>query len=127
MAKELGVPVKKIREVLKEWGIEKGNFAYLDEEELQIVYDNLLPSKEKPVESVSIQEVKEETVQTVEVVKEEKAPREQRPKFQKPQEQKTKQFVKESSVVKKERTHEKEKPRRVEDRRPFPPRIGGSP
>ena len=64
-------------------GIEKGNFAYLDEEELQIVYDNLLHSKEKPVESVSIQEVKEETVQTVEVVKEEKAPREQRPKFQK--------------------------------------------
>jgi len=127
VAKELGVPVKKIREVLKEWGIEKGNFAYLDEEELQIVYDNLLPSKEKPVESVSIQEVKEETVQTVEVVKEEKAPREQRPKFQKPQEQKTKQFVKESSVVKKERTHEKEKPRRVEDRRPFPPRIPSPP
>ena len=47
VAKELGVPVKKIRVVLKEWGIEKGNFAYLDEEELQIVYDNLLPSKEK--------------------------------------------------------------------------------
>ena len=46
VAIELGVPVKKIREVLKEWGIEKGNFAYLDEEELQIVYDNLLPSKE---------------------------------------------------------------------------------
>ena len=57
VAKELGVTVKKIREVLKEWGIEKGNFAYLDEEELQIVYDNLLHSKDKPVDSVSIQEV----------------------------------------------------------------------
>lgn len=139
VAKELGVPVKKIREVLKEWGIEKGNFAYLDEEELQIVYDNLLPSKEKPAESmekpiedVSLVEVKEpevkaESLQAIEAPKEEKLPKEQKPKFQKPQEQKTKHFVKETTGVKKERPYEKEKPRRTEERRPFPPRIPSPP
>ncbi|MFN3976350.1 MAG: translation initiation factor IF-2 [Aquificaceae bacterium] len=120
VAKELGVPVKKIREVLKEWGIEKGNFAYLDEEELQIVYDNLLPSKERP-------EVIEEAVQTIEKPKEEKKPKEQGPKLQKTQEQKAKQFARESTVVKKEKVHEREKTRKVEEKRPFPPKTPSLP
>ncbi|MFN4319096.1 MAG: translation initiation factor IF-2 [Aquificaceae bacterium] len=120
VAKELGVPVKKIREVLKEWGIEKGNFAYLNEEELQIVYDNLLPSKERP-------EVIEEAVQIIEKPKEEKKPKEQGPKLQKTQEQKAKQFARESTVVKKEKAHEREKTRKVEEKRPFPPRTPSLP
>lgn len=40
LAKELGVKVKEVKEVLKEWGIEKSNFSYLDEEEIQIVLDH---------------------------------------------------------------------------------------
>jgi len=45
LAKNLGVKVKEIQKVLKEWGINKGNFAYLEEEEVQIILDHF--EKEK--------------------------------------------------------------------------------
>jgi len=52
LAKKLGVRVKDVQEVLKEWGIQKSNFAYLEEEEIQIVLDHF--GKE------TTQEIKEE-------------------------------------------------------------------
>ena len=52
LAKELGVKVKDVQGLLKEWGIEKSNFAYLEEEEIQIVLDHF--GKE------TTQEIKEE-------------------------------------------------------------------
>jgi len=49
LAKDLGLKVKEIQEVLKEWGISKGNFAYLEEEEVQIILDHF--EKERSVET----------------------------------------------------------------------------
>jgi translation initiation factor IF-2 len=69
LAKKLGVRVKDVQEVLREWGIEKSNFAYLEEEEIQIVLDHF--GKE------TTQEIKEEEVESVqekEPTKEEKPP-----------------------------------------------------
>ncbi|MFN3813675.1 MAG: translation initiation factor IF-2 [Aquificaceae bacterium] len=40
VAKELGVGVKSVKDLLKSYGIEKTNFSHLEEEELQIIYDN---------------------------------------------------------------------------------------
>ncbi len=39
IAKELNIDVKEVRKVLKEWGVSKSNFAYLTDEEVQIVKD----------------------------------------------------------------------------------------
>ncbi len=58
LAKELGVRVKEIQGVLKEWGINKGNFAYLEEEEVQIILDHF--EREKPIGVESLKELKTE-------------------------------------------------------------------
>ncbi len=134
VAKELGVPVKQVREVLKEWGIEKGNFAYLDEEELQIVYDYFSLPKEKSVENGSTLTTKEETTKTTEPPKEEKqAPQERKHREQKPRQQKSyekvRQAVREAppTPISKEGVEKREKPRRIEERKPLPPRLPAPP
>ncbi|MCS6998516.1 MAG: translation initiation factor IF-2 [Aquificaceae bacterium] len=133
VAKELGVPVKKIREVLKEWGIDKGNFSYLEEEEVQIIYDNLPLSKEKPAENGGVTQVVEEVPPPQERSKEEtslqkrevKKPKEHRPRDYRPQEQKPRQHLREQPQPRKEKLTEK--PQRQEERRPFPPRVPSPP
>ncbi|MDW8033001.1 MAG: translation initiation factor IF-2 [Aquificaceae bacterium] len=133
VAKELGVPVKKIREVLKEWGIDKGNFSYLEEEEVQIIYDNLSLSKEKPAENGGVTQVVEEVPPPQESSKEEtslqkrevKKPKEHRPRDYRPQEQKPRQHLREQPQPRKEKLTEK--PQRQEERRPFPPRVPSPP
>ncbi|MDW8294378.1 MAG: translation initiation factor IF-2 [Aquificaceae bacterium] len=133
VAKELGVPVKKIREVLKEWGIDKGNFSYLEEEEVQIIYDNLPLSKEKPAENGGVTQVVEEVPPPQESSKEEtslqkrevKKPKEHRPRDYRPQEQKPRQHLREQPQPRKEKLTEK--PQRQEERRPFPPRVPSPP
>ncbi|RME11963.1 MAG: translation initiation factor IF-2, partial [Aquificota bacterium] len=111
VAKELGVPVKEVREVLKGWGIDKGNFAYLDDEELQIVYDHFSVSKEKVVENGGITtEVREETIKVSEPPREEKqAPqkekeekkyRDQKQRDYRPYEQKARQPAREAPLAK---------------------------
>ncbi|MEJ5338609.1 MAG: translation initiation factor IF-2 [Aquificaceae bacterium] len=138
VAKELGVPVKEVREVLKGWGIDKGNFAYLDDEELQIVYDHFSVSKEKVVENGGITtEVREEAIRVSEPPREEKqAPqkekeekkyRDQKQRDYRPYEQKARQPAREAPLAKRERVEEREKPRRAEERRPFPPRVPAPP
>ncbi|MDW8067074.1 MAG: translation initiation factor IF-2 N-terminal domain-containing protein, partial [Aquificaceae bacterium] len=134
VAKELGVPVKKIREILKEWGIDKGNFAYLSDEELQIVYDYLSVSREKTTENGDLAVVKEEVVQPSQLSveeppqhqhqqKEERKHREQRQRDYRPQEQRQRQPLRETSPIRKEKGEEREKHRKPEDRKPFPPRV----
>ncbi|MCX7989239.1 MAG: translation initiation factor IF-2 [Aquificaceae bacterium] len=133
VAKELGVPVKKIREVLKEWGIDKGNFSYLEEEEVQIIYDNLSLSKEKPAENGGVTQVVEEVPPPQDSSKEEtslqkrevKKPKEHRPRDYRPQEQKPRQHLREKPQPRKEKLTEK--PQRQEERRPFPPRVPSPP
>ncbi|MCS7195916.1 MAG: translation initiation factor IF-2 [Aquificaceae bacterium] len=133
VAKELGVPVKKIREVLKEWGIDKGNFSYLEEEEVQIIYDNLSLSKEKPAENGGVTQVVEEVPPPQDSSKEEtslqkrevKKPKEHRPRDYRPQEQKPRQHLREQPQPRKEKLTEK--PQRQEERRPFPPRVPSPP
>ncbi len=134
MAKELGVPVKEVREVLKEWGIDKGNFAYLDEEELQIVYDHFSVSKERVAENGNTTTAKE-SPEVAEPVKEEKQaiqreerkPRDQRQRDNRPYE-KPRQPPRETTSVRRERPEEKERSRRPEDRRPpLPPRSPAPP
>lgn len=72
LAKELGVKVKDVQGLLKEWGIEKSNFAYLEEEEIQIVLDHF--GKE------TTQEIKEEKKEEkVERVQEKEPPKEKKP------------------------------------------------
>jgi translation initiation factor IF-2 len=72
LAKELGVKVKDVQGLLKEWGIEKSNFAYLEEEEVQIVLDHF--GKE------TTQEIKEEKrEEKVEKVQEKEPPKEKKP------------------------------------------------
>ncbi len=137
VAKELGVPVKEVREVLKGWGINKGNFAYLDEEELQIVYDHFSVPKEKPVENGSKAVAKEELVVTPpkeEKQKEEKTvPRREEKKYkeQRQREQrhyeKARQPARETPPPRRERTEERERPRRAEERRQFPVRVPAPP
>ncbi len=134
VAKELGVPVKEVREVLKEWGIDKGNFAYLDEEELQIVYDHFSVSKERVAENGNTTTAKE-SPEVAEPVKEEKQaiqreerkPRDQRQRDNRPYE-KPRQPPRETTSVRRERPEEKERSRRPEDRRPpLPPRSPAPP
>lgn len=63
VAKELGKSVKDIRDLLKTYGIEKSNFSHLEEEELQIIYDNFTAEKEEDKEQKP-QETKKEEIGT---------------------------------------------------------------
>ncbi|MEZ0360706.1 MAG: translation initiation factor IF-2 [Hydrogenobacter sp.] len=63
VAKELGKSVKDIRDLLKTYGIEKSNFSHLEEEELQIIYDNFTAEKEEDKEQKP-QETKKEEIRT---------------------------------------------------------------
>ncbi len=70
VAKELNVSVKEINNVLSEWGFKKkSNFAYLSEEELNIVYetfqDRVKVEKEKEEKKAEEREKKEETAVAV--------------------------------------------------------------
>ncbi len=75
LAKELGVKVRDVQGLLKEWGIEKNNFAYLEEEEIQIIMDHF--GKEK-VEEVK-EEVEEKKEEKVEKAQEKEQPKEIKP------------------------------------------------
>ncbi|MDW8433170.1 MAG: translation initiation factor IF-2 [Aquificaceae bacterium] len=124
VAKELGVPVRTVREVLKEWGIDKGNFAYLNEEELQIVYDNLSTPKEKQKEDGEGVKVLEEKKPAPVEEKPPQPKREERRQGEHRQsEHRPKPQFREKAPSSKEKPFEREKPRKVEDRRPLPPRI----
>ncbi|MDW8095770.1 MAG: translation initiation factor IF-2 [Aquificaceae bacterium] len=124
VAKELGVPVRTVREVLKEWGIDKGNFAYLNEEELQIVYDNLSTQKEKQKEDGEGVKVLEEKKPAPVEEKPPQPKREERRQGEHRQsEHRPKPQFREKAPSSKEKPFEREKPRKVEDRRPLPPRI----
>ncbi|MCS7284701.1 MAG: translation initiation factor IF-2 N-terminal domain-containing protein, partial [Hydrogenobacter thermophilus] len=61
VAKELGKSVKDIRDLLKTYGIEKSNFSHLEEEELQIIYDNFITEKEEDIQQKP-QEMKKEEI-----------------------------------------------------------------
>ncbi len=114
VAKELGISVKQVRDVLKEWGIEKGNFAYLEEEELQIIYDYFQPqeTKQEPEKSVQASTI-EAPKEPRPTPREDKKPRrEERPKKDKEKPQKPK------------REEEHTEARKGEGKRPpIPPRI----
>jgi bacterial translation initiation factor 2 (bIF-2) len=73
LAKKLGVRVKDVQELLKEWGIEKSNFAYLEEEEIQIVLDHFGKETTQEIKEEKKEE-KVESVQEKEPTKEEKPP-----------------------------------------------------
>jgi len=73
LAKKLGVRVKDVQEVLKEWGIEKSNFAYLEEEEIQIVLDHFGKETTQEIKEEKKEE-KVESVQEKELTKEDKPP-----------------------------------------------------
>jgi bacterial translation initiation factor 2 (bIF-2) len=96
LAKELGVKVKDVQGLLKEWGIEKSNFAYLEEEEVQIVLDHF--GKE------TTQETKEEKKEEkVESVQEKEPPKEKKPPQKvKEEERKKETFKREEKPPKKE-------------------------
>jgi translation initiation factor IF-2 len=73
LAKELGVKVKDVQGLLKEWGIEKSNFAYLEEEEVQIVLDHFGKETTQEIKEEKREE-KVERVQEKEPAKEKKPP-----------------------------------------------------
>jgi len=106
LAKELGVKVKDVQGLLKEWGIEKSNFAYLEEEEVQIVLDHF--GKE------TTQEIKEEKrEEKVERVQEKEPPKEKKPTQKvKEEERKRETFKREErpSPKKEEKPANKPKP-----------------
>ena len=63
LAKQIGVRVKDVQEVLKEWGINKGNFAYLEEEEIQIILDHFEKEKtQEPQQKVPAEEKRKPVV-----------------------------------------------------------------
>ncbi|MGB9874140.1 MAG: translation initiation factor IF-2 N-terminal domain-containing protein, partial [Hydrogenobacter sp.] len=76
VARELGKSVKDVRELLKAYGIEKSNFSHLEEEELQIIYDNFGVEKEEEKQE-RVQETKKES-------KEQKQPKKESVKLEKP-------------------------------------------
>jgi translation initiation factor IF-2 len=107
LAKELGVKVKDVQGLLKEWGIEKSNFAYLEEEEVQIVLDHF--GKE------TTQEIKEEKKEEkVESVQEKEPPKEKKPpqKF-KEEERKKETFKREEKPLPKKEEKPVHKPKPV--------------
>lgn len=125
------MPVKTVREVLKRWGIDKGNFAYLNEEEVQIVYDNLSYSKEKASDETQNEPVKGEKPSVAEVPKretpkiEEKKPKDHRPRDQRPHEGRPKP-PREGPPPRKDPV-EREKPHRPENKKPTPLRLPPAP
>jgi translation initiation factor IF-2 len=107
LAKELGVKVKDVQGLLKEWGIEKNNFAYLEEEEIQIVLDHF--GKE------TTQEVKEEKKEEkVESVQEKEPPKEKKPPQKvKEEERKKETFKREEKPLPKKEEKPANKPKPV--------------
>ena len=109
VAKELNVSVKEINNVLSEWGFKKkSNFAYLSDEELNIVYetfqDRVKAEKEKEEKKAEEKEKKEKKEETAVAVKEER--KEER---EIKEEKKEKKEVKEVKEEKKEKRVEKKK------------------
>jgi translation initiation factor IF-2 len=107
LAKELGVKVKDVQGLLKEWGIEKNNFAYLEEEEVQIVLDHF--GKE------TTQEIKEEKKEEkVEKVQEKEPPKEKKPPQKvKEEERKKETFKREEKPLPKKEEKPVHKPKPV--------------
>jgi translation initiation factor IF-2 len=107
LAKELGVKVKDVQGLLKEWGIEKSNFAYLEEEEVQIVLDHF--GKE------TTQEIKEEKKEEkVESVQEKEPPKEKKPPQKvKEEERKKETFKREEKPLPKKEEKPANKPKPV--------------
>jgi len=107
LAKELGVKVKDVQGLLKEWGIEKNNFAYLEEEEIQIVLDHF--GKE------TTQEIKEEKKEEkVERVQEKEPPKEKKPPQKvKEEERKRETFKREEKPLPKKEEKPANKPKPV--------------
>jgi translation initiation factor IF-2 len=107
LAKELGVKVKDVQGLLKEWGIEKNNFAYLEEEEVQIVLDHF--GKE------TTQEIKEEKrEEKVERVQEKEPPKEKKPPQKvKEEERKKETFKREEKPLPKKEEKSVHKPKPV--------------
>jgi translation initiation factor IF-2 len=107
LAKELGVKVKDVQGLLKEWGIEKSNFAYLEEEEVQIVLDHF--GKE------TTQEIKEEKrEEKVERVQEKEPPKEKKPTQKvKEEERKRETFKREEKPLPKKEEKPVHKPKPV--------------
>jgi translation initiation factor IF-2 len=107
LAKELGVKVKDVQGLLKEWGIEKSNFAYLEEEEVQIVLDHF--GKE------TTQEIKEEKrEEKVERVQEKEPPKEKKPPQKvKEEERKKETFKREEKPLPKKEEKPANKPKPV--------------
>jgi translation initiation factor IF-2 len=107
LAKELGVKVKDVQGLLKEWGIEKSNFAYLEEEEVQIVLDHF--GKE------TTQEIKEEKKEEkVESVQEKEPPKEKKPPQKvKEEERKKETFKREEKPLPKKEEKPTNKPKPV--------------
>jgi translation initiation factor IF-2 len=107
LAKELGVKVKDVQGLLKEWGIEKSNFAYLEEEEVQIVLDHF--GKE------TTQEIKEEKKEEkVESVQEKEPPKEKKPPQKvKEEERKKENFKREEKPLPKKEEKPANKPKPV--------------
>ena len=111
LAKELGVKVKDVQGLLKEWGIEKSNFAYLEEEEVQIVLDHF--GKE------TTQELKEEKKEEkVERVQEKEPPKEKKPP------QKVKEGERKKETFKREeRPSSKKEEKPVHKQKPVPQAV----
>ncbi len=112
VAKELNVSVKEINNVLSEWGFKKkSNFAYLSEEELNIVYetfqDRVKAEKEKEEKKAEEREKKEETA--VAVKEERKEEREIK------EETKEKKEVKEIKKVEEEKKEKKVEKKKEEE------------
>jgi translation initiation factor IF-2 len=107
LAKELGVKVKDVQGLLKEWGIEKSNFAYLEEEEVQIVLDHF--GKE------TTQEIKEEKKEEkVERVQEKEPSKEKKPPQKvKEEERKKENFKREEKPLPKKEEKLANKPKPV--------------
>jgi translation initiation factor IF-2 len=107
LAKELGLKVKDVQGLLKEWGIEKSNFAYLEEEEVQIVLDHF--GKE------TTQEIKEEKKEEkVESVQEKEPPKEKKPPQKvKEEERKKETFKREEKPLPKKEEKPVHKPKPV--------------
>jgi translation initiation factor IF-2 len=107
LAKELGVKVKDVQGLLKEWGIEKSNFAYLEEEEVQIVLDHF--GKE------TTQEIKEEKKEEkVERVQEKEPSKEKKPPQKvKEEERKKENFKREEKPLPKKEEKPANKPKPV--------------
>lgn len=79
LAKELGVKVKDVQGLLKEWGIEKSNFAYLEEEEVQIVLDHFGKETTQEIKEEKKEEKEKKKEEKVEIVQEKEPPKQKKP------------------------------------------------